>query len=481
MFNSRSLRIAFTVIIVAILAIGVWWAIREKSNNDKTIAQNETGQTKKSNDTIAEVDVDQEKKHEIQSDAGLIIAGVVRDQEGVPVDGVEMEIFPIQDWFLRKYTEGKFVANQQVRNSSASIRGNLFIARHTLRNLAASVELDEKTKTLDVKLEPGVILTGKVVDSKGKGIEGARIAPILQRSNWRSAIPGLVMRTDTEGKFNFRALPPGHTYSLTTVARGYRTSKIEVNSGDAHDNRIDIDPIVLARGEFSISGVVVDLNDKPVADVGVLCTGKGQPGAGAVTDAEGKFKLEGIFEGNVQITAGLRHRGYGSWDLWGSTNTEAKATNVKVVLNNQGVPPPKGRTCFPTDIDVWINGAIVLISDVVVGQTVGEYGCSVPTAAFGHIEKVEEHEGTFECRDIVLDNGNRISVVDAHCFMLDSGKWLAAQDLRDGMKLKTLNGAVTIQSVTIREKPYVGKVYNLKIQNSDRYMVGKDGVIVRDY
>jgi hypothetical protein len=50
-----------------------------------------------------------------------------------------------------------------------------------------------------------------------------------------------------------------------------------------------------------------------------------------------------------------------------------------------------------------------------------------------------------------------------------------------GQRLKTLNGAVTIKSVTVRENPYVGKVYNLKIKNSDRYMVGKDGVIVRDY
>ena len=97
------------------------------------------------------------------------------------------------------------------------------------------------------------------------------------------------------------------------------------------------------------------------------------------------------------------------------------------------------------------------------------------------LHDVEEHTGTFKCRDIVLESGNRISVVDAHCFMLDSGRWIAAQDLRNGQRLKTIDGAVTIKSVTIREKPYVGKVYNLKIQNSDRYMVGKDGVIVRDY
>jgi hypothetical protein len=47
------------------------------------------------------------------------------------------------------------------------------------------------------------------------------------------------------------------------------------------------------------------------------------------------------------------------------------------------------------------------------------------------------------------------------------------------MKLKSLNGAVAIKSIVTRA--FVGKVYNLKINNSDQYMVGNDGLIVRDY
>jgi parallel beta-helix repeat protein len=143
-------------------------------------------------------------------------------------------------------------------------------------------------------------------------------------------------------------------------------------------------------------------------------------------------------------------------------------------------PPPKGRSCFLADTPVWVDGALVQISKVVLGQTVGKVGCAV-TTCLEKIEKFEEHEGTFECRDITLENGNRISVVDAHCFMLDSGQWVAAQNLQSGMKLKSLNGAVAIKSVVTRAMPFVGKVYNLKVNGSDRYMVGKDGVIVRDY
>jgi prepilin-type N-terminal cleavage/methylation domain-containing protein len=133
-------------------------------------------------------------------------------------------------------------------------------------------------------------------------------------------------------------------------------------------------------------------------------------------------------------------------------------------------PPPKGRGCFLADTPVWVNGSMVKISKVDVSKCLAT-----------SLEKLEEHEGSFVCRDITLESGNSISVVDAHCFMLESGKWVAAQNLKSGMSLKTMNGTVAIKSVVTRSMPFVGKVYNLKVSNSDQYMVGKDGVVVRDF
>ncbi|MHC4532585.1 MAG: GLUG motif-containing protein, partial [Planctomycetota bacterium] len=73
-------------------------------------------------------------------------------------------------------------------------------------------------------------------------------------------------------------------------------------------------------------------------------------------------------------------------------------------------PPPKWRGCFPADTPVWVNGALVQISNVVSGQMAGGLHCEAATDCLEQIETVEEHEGTFECRDIVLESGNRISV-----------------------------------------------------------------------
>jgi prepilin-type N-terminal cleavage/methylation domain-containing protein len=150
-----------------------------------------------------------------------------------------------------------------------------------------------------------------------------------------------------------------------------------------------------------------------------------------------------------------------------------------LVNDGEGGPPIKTR-CFTADTLVWINSSLLQISKVTAGQTVGKVGC-LAAMQLEEIEKVQEHQGTFECRDITLENGNHISVVDAHRFMLDSGRWIAAQDLRSGLKLKSLNGPIGIKSVVIRTVPYVGKVYNLKIKDGEQYFVGEDGVAVRDW
>jgi hypothetical protein len=142
-------------------------------------------------------------------------------------------------------------------------------------------------------------------------------------------------------------------------------------------------------------------------------------------------------------------------------------------------PPPKGRGCFLADTPVWVDGALVQISKVVAGQTIGKVTCPANTSI--QIEKVEEHEETFVCYDVLLESGNCINVADCHYFLAKSGRWVALQNLKAGTKLQTLEGSIEISSVTKRPIPYVGKVYNIKVEDSDRYLVGEDAVIVRDY
>ncbi len=144
--------------------------------------------------------------------------------------------------------------------------------------------------------------------------------------------------------------------------------------------------------------------------------------------------------------------------------------NIWAFTTQQGAG--KGAMCFIGSTPVWIGDKTVAISTAGIGQNTGGNDT---------IEQVQEHEGTFTVYDVLLDSGNCITVAENHYFMTEAGEWYSLHDLKAGMRLKTSKGSVGITSITKQPDPYIGKVYNLKIQGSDRYMVGEDAVIVRDY
>jgi len=405
------------------------------------------------------------------ADAWLVPV-VVRDDAGMPIDDLEVDILPQYKGLIRRYANGEFEVCFFAKKSEVNKSKHYFVARHMARNLVAVTTIDEATKIIDFTLAPGIVVAGEVIGSDGKGVERARITTELRESDWEAVLAPVVIEAGAEGRFEIRALPPGYAYALSARSRGYRIGRTEIRIEDVRDSRVDGVSIVLPKGEFSISGVVVDTNGRPVPEAGIWCSGEGQIGINVRTDADGGFKADGIFAGKVNVMASVRGDD-GKW-AGGSITVEAGATDVRVVLGTgEWSPPPKGRACFPGDTRISVDGAVVPISEVGLKQEMS----GMP----GYIERIDEHEGAFECRDILLDSGNRISVVDSHCFMLDCGRWIAAQDLKAGLRLKTITGTVGIKSVTIRPTPYTGKVYNLKISSSDRYAVGKDGVIVRDY
>ncbi len=150
-------------------------------------------------------------------------------------------------------------------------------------------------------------------------------------------------------------------------------------------------------------------------------------------------------------------------------------------------PPPKGRACFTGETGVWVDGTLVSISSVGLRRSVGRIdsdavkSSSLPLPYLGKVQELQEHQGIFECYDVLLQSGNRIGVAERHYFLTESGDWVAVQDLKTGSKLQTPKGSIGIISVIKRPMPYAGKVYNLKVEGSDRYLVGKDAIIVRDY
>jgi hypothetical protein len=156
-------------------------------------------------------------------------------------------------------------------------------------------------------------------------------------------------------------------------------------------------------------------------------------------------------------------------------DSEGKTVTGDIWMFKTIFVPSKGRACFTGDTPVLVDGAAIAISKVSAGQNIRYLDIS------GKVETIQEHEGTFTLYDIALDSGKTITVAENHYFMTEAGKWLSLHDLKDGKRLKTSKGSVGIISIKKRPKPYVSRVYNLKIENSDQYLVGEDAIIVRDY
>ena len=280
-----------------------------------------------------EFNIAQEKMPDIKPSFRMAITGVVRDDSGTSIDDVNMKILPGGDWYFRKYPEGRFEVHKIIKNSEESTHKYHFWARHLQRNLFAFMEFNQDVNTLDIKLEPGAILTGKIVDPHGHGIQDAKITTSLQPIEWNKVLLPTIIKPDAEGKFEIRALPLGHKYKLRATALGYRLNKVEFSSGNKPNNRIDIGPIVLDRGQFSVSGVVLDKERKPVADAWVYCTGDKQIGINSHTDAKGRFIADGIYEGPVVILASKKDISGQVW--YGQKHSRAGATNVMVVLRQK--------------------------------------------------------------------------------------------------------------------------------------------------
>jgi hypothetical protein len=212
-----------------------------------------------------------------------------------------------------------------------------------------------------------------------------------------------------------------------------------------------------------------------------IALGGSNTGKDAVTNAD-TSDTTGIYRGRQTATSYTLPEDIGlstSYCYWRIDEVDSEGNITKgdvwtFRLISQ-ISPPKGRACFAAETGVWINGNLIPISKVAQGQI----NCEVKN--FGKVRELQEHSGTFTCYDVLLGSGNSIGVAENHYFLSESGKWMSLKKLKAGIKLKTSKGSIGIVSITKRPMPYVGKVYNIKVEGSGRYLVGKDAIIVRDY
>jgi hypothetical protein len=202
------------------------------------------------------------------------------------------------------------------------------IARDLERNLVVAEDMDEDTTTLDIQLQKGRVFAGRVETVEQKPIAGASITLFLWSGSVGSQLDGQRVKTDEAGRFEISALPPDRRYSLNATAKGYGSDSQEVEEIDTDTNRLELEPFVLNRADCFLAGIVVDVDEKPVARAHVYMYGEGQPNTSQTTDAEGRFRFDAVCEGLIQLSASAERS-------HGSASAEAGETNVVITLGVQ--------------------------------------------------------------------------------------------------------------------------------------------------
>ena len=283
------------------------------------------------------------RKNFILEDGGIVrleyqlksqgkISGVVRDENGKPVQDVKLMICPMggRDE-IRSDVEGKYELSWDPGMWGPGERETVFclVARHEKRNLAASVEISQDTKTVDITLRSGVTFTGRVVDTDGKGIPGAQVRVMLRVSNWGSPLGRDEVKADESGNYEFSAIPAGHNYSISASARGYGQKDIDAHTDNAVGNRLDIETLTLQPANLSVSGQIVDVQGKAVSGARVEGSGEGQPNPNTLADEQGDFTLEGLCKGTVYIRVEVMKDGK---RLLARVHTDSGASGISIVV-----------------------------------------------------------------------------------------------------------------------------------------------------
>ena len=188
-------------------------------------------------------------------------------------------------------------------------------------SLGATVEIPEagtngaKGADLDVRLQPLLSLSGRVLDEDGKPLSDAvvRLYRDVEYSGQSGRSFGIVVETqneiDDDGSYTFNRLIAGATYNTSVEDSGHPNATSE-HVMLRPDRAARLKDFRLPTVDQEVRGVVVDPRGKPLAAISVSAERNARTGAfyapsGAVwfqdTDLAGRFHLTSLPRGPIRL------------------------------------------------------------------------------------------------------------------------------------------------------------------------------------
>ncbi len=171
----------------------------------------------------------------------------------------------------------------------------------------------ESRKDILVRMEAGVVVAGRVVDSTGKGVGGARIFLGKPPQEWEQDRQQRAA-SGSDGSFRLTSMPAGQA-EISAVHTKFAPKTVTANLTPRVENTVEI---VLSAGGL-IEGMVT-LNGKTPVSGTQIWAHFGNDNRQAQTDANGRYQLAGLPEGKVTVQASFQ----------GELSNRSKNTQVDV-------------------------------------------------------------------------------------------------------------------------------------------------------
>jgi protocatechuate 3,4-dioxygenase beta subunit len=213
--------------------------------------------------------------------------GTVSDEKG-PVGGAVVVLFQDYPVMLGYKTVGRIKTDQEgrfvfsPRRLSKDHRYHLHVSAP---NKCSQFFLNlVRGKRFDIRLEKGVALEGKVLDSEGEPIRDAKV--LGQSKTWRE-----VVRSREDGTFVFPQAPGSGWLKLVATASGYEPGVADNVASQGTEVEIRLKP-----GTRIVGRILDGMTKEPLAGATV---NTGLPGLPeripqARTDAEGNYVIQGL-------------------------------------------------------------------------------------------------------------------------------------------------------------------------------------------
>lgn len=228
--------------------------------------------------------------------AGTPVQGQVTDAAtGRPIEGATVSLGGSSEKAATTGPDGRYLLRglgpgHTVLSASAKA--------YPMVRTAVSVEEGAEAVFHDFELTRGAIVAGAVVDSAGRPVAGAKVA--------LRTFPPAETESGPDGRFALEPVPVDRTVWITAEKNGYvpvRSGELRLKSGEEFD---DLDLVLRTGG--TVKGQVLFADGKPAAGAKVWLIPKNHRGfvsqsPRTETDAEGRFELSPVGEGDHQIIA----------------------------------------------------------------------------------------------------------------------------------------------------------------------------------